>query len=57
MWFRLLSRALAAVLPQNETILPLWRPQTGPFAPLRELIIVDGEILYRRILLYPLADI
>ena len=54
MFTRLLTRALAAVLPQNEYLLPRWAPPQ--LTPLREIIIVDGDHFYHTFLWRTFAD-
>ena len=55
MFSRLLTRALAAVLPQNEFLLPRWASPAP--SPLREIVIVDGDYFYRTILWRTFADV
>jgi len=57
MFARLLTRALAAVAPQNEYILPRWAPPQRAIAPLREIVIVDGDYFYRTFLWRTFADV
>lgn len=57
MFARLFTRAIAAVVPQNEYILPRWATSRSPIAPLREIIIVDGDYFYRTFLWRTFADI
>lgn len=57
MFTRLLTRALAAVLPQNEYLLPRWAPPPRCASPLREIIVIDGDHFYRTFLWRTFADI
>jgi hypothetical protein len=57
MFARLFTRALAAVVPQNEYILPRWATSRSHIAPLREIVIVDGDYFYRTFLWRTFADI
>lgn len=57
MFSRLLSRLIAAVLPQQDYILPRWAPIERKIAPLREIIITDGEYFQRLIIYSSFADV
>lgn len=57
MFARLFTRALAAVVPQNEYILPRWASSRSPIATLREIVIVDGDYFYHMFLWRTYADV
>ena len=54
---RLFTRALAAVMPQHEFILPRWAPFQKPLPPLKEIIVIDGDYFYRTLLWRTFADV
>ena len=53
MFIRLLTRALAAVLPREDYLLPRWNPQPIQeqiVVPLREIVIHNGHWRFSRII-------
>jgi hypothetical protein len=57
MFARLFTRALAAVLPQQDYLLPRWAPQQRVLAPLREIVIGDGDYFYITLVWRTFADV
>ena len=57
MFGRLFTRALAAVLPQNDYLLPRWAPSQRFIAPLREIVIIDGDYFYKTLVWRTFADL